>query len=356
MTDSQAARARRRALDEEGLLEDLGRLANRAFGPEPSAFADLVGRAQEVLDGESPVLRPRDGEGLPGGLLDLPDLPVLLLPDLHARADFLAAVLTWRPPLDPGGSDAMPTVLHLLSQGKLLLLCLGDAFHGEGQDAALRWNLAIPEYESGWASAPAMDEEMGRALACVELILRLKLAFPESFHYLKGNHDNVANEEGRGDHPFYKYAYEGEMTASWFAHRYGDELRAAYRSLELSLPVLARGRHFVASHAEPAFPLKAGDILEYRRRPDVVEALTWTPNDGALPGSVFSSLRSLLGTRALGSRWFGGHRPVEGRYALRQHGRYIQFHRPGHRNVVLLKAGKSPDAARDVLDLDPPSS
>jgi hypothetical protein len=303
-----------------------------------------VAEARRVLAGEDHRLRPRDEDGLPGGLLDLPDLPVVILPDLHGRADFLAAVLAWRPPL--GGAGAR--LADLLGRGEAILLSLGDAFHSEGRDAALRWALAAGEYASGWRESPAMDEEMGRALACVELILRAKAAFPSTFHYLKGNHDNVTNEEGRGDHPFYKYAAEGEMTASWFRRRYGRDLAEAYRAFELDLPLVARGARFVASHAEPAFALSPADIIAYRRRPEVAEALTWTANDCAEAGSVGESLAALLGGAARGSRWFGGHRPVDGPYALRQGGFYVQFHRPDRRNLVLIRPGEEPDPDRAV--------
>jgi hypothetical protein len=332
------------------ILEEAATLAARGRPPEPEALAALVAEVQALLDAEPPSLRPRDPEGLPGGLLDLPDLPVLILPDLHGRVDFLAAALAWEPPLGLAGS---PSLALLLERGEALLLCLGDAFHTEGPGAAKRWTGALREFRGGWTRHLLMDEEMGAVLSCVELILRAKAAFPKVFHYLKGNHDNIADEEGRGDHSFYKFALEGAMTASWFALRFGAELAAAYRRLELSLPLAARGLRFVASHAEPAFPLRPQDIVGYRRRPEVVEALTWTPNDVAQPDSVPDSLAALLGSAAgdTGALWFAGHRPVPGLYALRQGGRFVQFHNPLKRVVVFLRPGEAPDPARCVLEL-----
>jgi len=330
-----------------------------------------VSAALEALENEDPLLRPRNSSGRPGGLLDLPDLPTVILPDLHTRAGFLAAALSWRPPLGPrganprasswlpfgvrprpaGGAEARgsPRLAELLASGEAILLCLGDVFHSEGRDAPQRWARAEREYGYGWnLPSPAMDEEMGRALACVELILRAKAAFPRNFHYLKGNHDNVVNEEGNGDHPFYKFAEEGAMAASWFAARYGRDLQAAYRAFELSLPLAARGARFVASHAEPAFVLGPEDIIEARNRPQVAEALTWTGNGEALPGSVAAGLDLLLGQRASGARWFGGHRPVPGSYSLRADGLYVQFHNPLKQGLVLILPGEAPDPDRVV--------
>jgi hypothetical protein len=334
----------------KALIETAEELSARSFLPSEAGLTRVVADALRVLEGESRVLRPEASDGLPGGLLDLPDLPVVIVPDLHARPDFLAAVLSWRPPLSRADGSS-PTLSQLLEAHEAVLLCLGDAFHSEGAVAASRWSLAMREYLGGWKSFAAMDEEMVGALSCVELILRTKQVFPTAFHYLKGNHDNIANEEGRGDHPFYKYALEGEMTSSWFSLRFGEELKSAYRNCELLFPVLARGARFVASHAEPATVVSAGDIIEYRRKPELVEALTWTPNDGAMPGSVSRSLAKLLGPAATGARWFGGHRPVDGRYVLRQDGLYVQFHNPSQWNVALIRPGEAPDPAVIIYNL-----
>lgn len=278
-------------------------------------------------------------------MLALPDSPVLILPDLHTRTAFLASALAWRP------EGQGPSMAELLERGEASMLCLGDIFHSEGELGSRSWKAALREYAGGWERSGAMDEEMGRALSCLELLLRAKEAFPRNFHCLKGNHDNIVNEDAHGDHGFYKFALEGEMASSWFGLRYGLELQAEYRCLELSLPLAARGRRFVASHAEPAFALSATDIVEYRSRPEVVEALIWTPNEGAEPGSVAASLSALLGAEAEGSRWFGGHRPVQGLFALRQEGRYVQFHNPERHVVAFIPPGGRPDPERVIREL-----
>lgn len=232
------------------------------------------------------------------------------------------------------------------------MVCLGDLFHSETGTGLRRWLAAYEEYLSGWARHAAMDEEMGLCLATLVLVLESKKAFPSHFHCLKGNHDNIANEEGRGDHPFYKFAAEGEMVASWFEASYGADLLAAVREFELALPLVALGDRFATSHGEPAFAIGRDDLIEYRSRPEIVEALIWTPNDGAEAFSVERSLRLLRGGDAdPGERWFGGHRPVEGRYALRSEGRYIQFHAPEAWRVAYLLPGRDPDPERDIIDI-----
>jgi hypothetical protein len=336
------------ASERQGFAKRAFELAEASAPPSRREFAAAVEAALAVLEAEDPVLRPRDSSRRPGGLLDLSDLPTVLVPDLHARPAFLASVFDWRPPLSPGRSS----LASLLASGEANLVCLGDLFHSEAGGARERWLRAYREYASGWASREVMDEEMARSLAVARIVLEAKSAFPRNFHCLKGNHDNIADEEGRGDHGFYKFAAEGAMVASWFRESYGGALQARYRELELDLPVLALGARFAASHAEPAFALGREDAVEYRTRPEVVEALIWTPNDEAEPGSVARSLEALLGEdRAAGALWFAGHRPVAGRYALRAGGRFVQFHEPGSRRVAFLMPGRDPDPDRDILDL-----
>jgi len=334
----------------EAFLAEAEAIALRSVPPPQPEFKAALAAARTALSLEAPALRPRDGRDLPGGILNLPKLPTALLPDLLARPEFLAAALAWRPPHCPA------PLAELLERGEANLVCLGDLFHSEAGGAAATWKAASLEYLSGWKKRGVMDAEMGRALAVALLVLRCKAAFPKVFHCLKGNHDNIANEEGRGDHPFYKYAIEGEMASSWFLESYGQELLSAYREFELDLPLVARGEHFVASHAEPAFALREADIVEYRLRPDVVEALIWTPNDGAEAGSVEASLAALLGSRAKGALWFGGHRPIEAglRYQLRARGRYVQFHAPEHRRLAWLDPGRNPEPERDILSIEAP--
>jgi hypothetical protein len=331
------------------LLARAAGLAAKPSLPSQDELRDLVESAYAALRADPPELRPHDSGGEPGGLLKLPALPTILVPDIHARPDLLAEVLAWEGPCDsPFGSP----LAFLLAEGKATLLCLGDLFPTEWKGAPQRWARALDEYLAGFSKHRWMNDEMALALSSLAIVLEAKTAFPRFFHFLKGNHDNISNDDERGDMPFYKFAAEGEMVTSWFDRAYGVELRRRLRQVELEYPVLALGDRFVASHGEPAFAIRAEDAIEYRRRPDLVYALIWTPNDGAEKGSVERSLEALLGGAqaggAEGALWFGGHRPIEGRYALRADGRYVQFHNPGQHQVALLLPGRDPDPERDI--------
>jgi hypothetical protein len=94
------------------------------------------------------------------------------------------------------------------------------------------------------------------------------------------------------------------------------------------------------------------EVLEYRRRSDVVEGFTWTDNDAAEAGSVEGMIRHYLPE----DQWekafyFGGHRPVSGLYRTRAEGRYVQFHNPMKYVIAELKAEDDIKLARDIREL-----
>ena len=297
-----------------------------------------------------PSVRPRAREGsYPGGLIQLPpDKPCVLVPDVHARPDFIESLLL---SVFPGIEGTLDTAL---AKGLATLVFLGDIPHAEGELAARRWNRAyeriVRTHDAHAILCPEMDEEMSLSLAALLAVIDVQCRNPSSVFCLKGNHDNMTNAADHGDLPFYKYADEGRMGALWLEMRYGEKIAHLIRRYELSLPVVACGPNFCASHAEPAFPLDKERIISFKEHPDVVQALIWTANDEAKPGSVARSLEALLdsGEIAQHSVWFSGHRPVRDNFALRANGQLVQIHNPGLWHVVLL----SPNAKQaDFYDV-----
>ena len=58
--------------------------------PDKTAYMHLLGGFNAVLQSENNWLRPADSNGLPGGIVTLrQDLDTLIVPDLHARMDFI---------------------------------------------------------------------------------------------------------------------------------------------------------------------------------------------------------------------------------------------------------------------------
>lgn len=314
---------------------------------------DLLGlflRAAVSMERLDPQIRPKTADGHAGGLIELdPRTPCLILPDLHARPQVLDALVETLPPID--GQDGSLTVRTALEEGLLQVVMLGDGPHSEGQAGATRWKLAYLEYLGGWKTDASMAEEMRLAFSAMEKVARLLLDYPERFFFLKGNHDNIKNREGGGDHGFGKYAEEGAMAADWTMRVMGRDFINAYEAFERTLPLMARGGGFLACHAEPAFPMTPADVLEGRARGDVVEALTWTDNNAADEVAVVRTLRAFLPESAKPGVIFGGHRPVIDRFNLRSSGLYVQIHDLKRMQGALVWPDRPFDPVGDIIDL-----
>ncbi|MCG8481203.1 MAG: metallophosphoesterase [Spirochaetales bacterium] len=329
----------------------IGRLRRIAADPKPPSADELASDMEgvcEVLADEDPSLRPRDESGRPGGLIRLrPELPAVVVPDIHARVDLMTTVLSASFP--EHGIDV--PLLSALAADRAQLVMVGDYVHGEAR-ARARWVRAFEEFTEGYRHHAAMDEEMRESLAVLRIVAVLKSTYPDRVHGLKGNHENITNEEGAGNHRFGKFVYEGAMVAAYMQRFYRGEATEAVYRFEKSLPLMAVGARYVVTHAEPERLFRSEEIVEYRDRPDVVEGLTWTDNDAAQDGSVAATLAHYLPHCSEGEAiHLGGHRPVTGRYALRAGGRYVQFHNPSRLIVALPPANRRFDPERDVVEL-----
>lgn len=326
---------------------ELDRYRSASSIPMLSQLDSVLSGVNGVLAAEDEALRPRDREGVPGGLVELDgSLPTVLLPDIHARPGLLWAALNF--PL-PGQT----TVLESIASGAIQFVCLGDYFHGEGR-VRMRWRRALEEFADGFRSHRAMDAEMTESLAVLTIIARLKRTFPNRVHLLKGNHENIANESGGGNYPFGKYAYEGQMVFDYLQLVYNRELIARLYEFEKRLPLLAIGRYFLITHAEPARFFSREEVIEYRQRDEVIYGLTWTDNGDSEPGAVKAMLDHYLGEEESKTAFhFGGHRPVTDRYNVRAAGRYVQIHNPSRYIMALLAPDRPVDLSRDVIELGP---
>lgn len=312
--------------------------------PEPDHFSNLVAHMVDVLQFEESTTRPRDSSGRPGGLINLrSDLPTLLVPDLHARRGLIVAILQHE-------IDGI-SVAALLQKKELQMVCLGDGLHSEN-DTTARWRQAYGEFAGNFSEHDIMDEEMCEGLGLMEMIFQLKIAFPQHFHFLKGNHENILNEEADGNIPFMKKALEGAMVRSYFSVFYGDRLLHIYAGMEKNLPLLARGGSFLVSHAEPKRVYSSGDVIEYRSHPDVIFGLTWTPDDVADEKNVEVMLESYLPGKG---RWyFAGHRNISGRYRQKYNGRFIQIHNRTRYQVAYVPCDRLFEPSQDIICLPQP--
>lgn len=323
----------------ETLLDILG----RAGTPPAKDYAALVTEATVVLEHEESGLRPPDEFALPGGLLILkPHVPTIVVPDLHARTDFFMSVMECTM---PGGT----TLLDSLARGSINIVCLGDGFHAEGR-ARKRWENASREHAGCFAAHDAMDDEMRESMGLMEMVMRCKTAFPVNFHFLKGNHENVLNEEGDGNHSFRKFVDEGAMVRDYLVRFYGLPFLENYARFEKSLPVAAVGQRFMASHAEPLGFYPSRQVINARKNPETVLGLTWTDNDEAEPESVSLMLMHYL-PAVPGARYLGGHRAFKGVYRLRADGKFVQINNPEKFIVAWLMPDRDFNPETDIGEI-----
>ncbi len=327
------------------LLSALAAVLARKQPPDGDTILRLIDAAQHAEDTQSEQMRPRDVRGRRGGLIRLvDDLPTVIVPDLHARADFLYSIFAAQV------GDGL-TLSEALARGDVQVVCVGDAFHTERRGAQ-RWKRALDEYQKGFKKHEAMDAEMRDSFGVIEMVLEAKIAFPGRFHFLKGNHENIANESGDGNHGFRKYALEGPMVRDYVTRFYGETFLQRYYEFEKSLPLLVIGTGFLISHAEPATFFEEARVINFRDDPEVIEGLTWTDNGAAEEQSVQQMLEHYLGdTDASRTVYFGGHRPVGGLYTKRADDQYIQFHNPDRFIVVRIVDGSQFHAEQDVLEI-----
>lgn len=333
------------------ILESIININSQKKLPESEPLETLILDTLKTLQNESIMYREKSSDGFPGGLLNFcserfNDLPVIIVPDLHGRVEFLPNLLQQN--IVPGFEG---NVIEALSEGKVIVICVGDGMHGESRVFA-RWKQSYLEWNNGNILSDSMCAEMAENLCVMQTVMILKNSFPYHFHFLKGNHENIMDEDGGGNYSFRKFALEGEMTREFMATKYGQEILYEYYNFEKNLPVCAVTQKCCVSHGEPAAAFKKKDIINYADNPEVVYGFTWTANDEAIPGSV-QKLFSRLNKNYKGKKyiWFGGHRPVDGNFALRQNDSYVQIHNPYKFNVAVVDSRKEFNPELDIISV-----
>ena len=316
--------------------------------PSYEFINSLVKKVCSVLVNEPFSYRPVNCVGQPGSLLKLYEedkrcLPVVIVPDIHARPDFIKNILDCTLP------QLKLTVKEALEQNKIDVVCVGDAVHTEL--SSMRWKLISAEFEEGNFTGHYMQDEMIVTLSTLCALMSLKISFPENFHFLKGNHENILNSNFGGDYAFYKYADEGEMVKRFIQEYYDEKLLNLIAQYENLLPLMAYGKNYVVSHAEPADFYTTEQLVDARFEDSVVEGLIWTRNGQVKKSTVVPILNELLGKKAARKAlYFSGHRPVKENYALRQNGKLVQIHNPHKQNIVLVEPNKNFDFEKDIIN------
>lgn len=313
--------------------------------PDIDSYQKLLKQVKRKLLYEANVIRPHNKAGFPGGIVYLKkNLPTIIIPDLHARMDFFLNVLFYKD--STGLSNLQKLGLNLLQ-----IVCVGDGFHAE-ERAQKRWLLALEEFNNEYEDHKNIDQEMKESFNLMEMVMRTKIAFPEVFHFLKGNHENIANETNHGNHPFRKFAFESPMVTFYVKNFYGEAFLQDYSKFEKCLPIIAVGRNFLVSHAQPLQFYDKETLIEYWSNPDAIEGLTWTDNDLSKQGTVQKMLKYYIDPMFYkNSLYFAGHRAIKEKYSLLEKGRFVQLHNPDKFSIANIQISQKVNLDNIVMEL-----
>ena len=216
------------------------------------ALLDLVGGSLGMMDASaaldcllevnrgqaSVAYRPPADDGLPGGLVELPEeiVPVII-GDLHANLDNLFKILCEN------------RFVEELQLGRAAIILLGDAVHREDES-----RLA----------------EMESSVVMMDFVLQMMRAFPGLFIYLRGNHDSFSHEVTK------EGVEQGRLWRRRLREIRGDRYLEQMELFYERLPYAAVSKGFVACHAGPPLEKVSRETLvNIRRHPRLMHQLTW---------------------------------------------------------------------------------
>lgn len=296
------------------------------------------------------------------------DIPTIVISDLHTRRDFLYNTLSQK-------SATGVTVLDLLKQGKINVVCLGDIMHSEQrvvwdmhvlivkhkadnaqvyQDNKEEWDqylednrrynkishsiqvkkrakqdaskevLELTQLRKRVEPVEAkmvenvMEAETVHSLGLAKMIMDLKVSFSDNFHCVRGNHDAIKGmvmpngERGMAG----KYGAEQTVLQSKAIEKLlGEDVVDQYAEFEDQLPLVIKSKNVVAMHSAPREALSAVDINS--RTPKATESITWARREEE---PVVDGL--LANLKVPNSRLFVGHTNSAG-YTTSPEGKYI---------------------------------
>jgi hypothetical protein len=244
--------ARRRALRRTGeiyggILEPLA----------PRGALDLLRRVNDLMERE-PYRREAD-DGRPGGIVELPAHKTpIVVGDLHGRVDNLLTLLSHN------------AFLESLEKEQAALVILGDAVHPEGPDDL---------------------QDMHGSVLIMDLIFRLKAAFPSGVFFLLGNHDSFSAELMKDGVP--QGVLWDKCLTELRGHEYRDEMQRFYTLC----PLLLVSDDFVACHAgAPRMGVTREMLVDVRQHPALLYELTWNRQKtrGYAGGYTRTDVRRLL--------------------------------------------------------------
>ncbi len=177
-------------------------------------------------------------DGTPGGIIRFPDeMPVVIMGDVHARADNILRVIT------EGG------MLTALEQNRVCLVFLGDLLHSEAQGEL---------------------EDMTSSVLVLDLFSMLKLRFPRNVFYIHGNHESFSPDISKGGVP------QGLLFRKHLKRRRGKAYVNEIKTLFNGLAFVVHGNEFAACHGAPVRSrVDHQTLVNIRLYPGIQNEMIW---------------------------------------------------------------------------------
>lgn len=306
----------------DNLLENFKQLSERKTPESREFYESSLDKATEILKTEK-------------GIIELnKNVPTIVVSDIHARPEFLIKLLEKE--LDIDGKKVK--VFDLFKNNQINIVCVGDGMHTSNAKA---WQ--EPDFD--------FDKEMADGLCVMKMAMDLKINFPNNFHFLRGNHEDIYSGAGK------EGVHQINQTRDWFEENFGLDFVKKWSRFEKSLPIIAKGENFVVTHAAPDV-VHAKESVELKDI-NTVYAYTTSENRFQEPNPVAETqfrekidgnLRNL--NMPEDSKWFIGHRTTGDKlYRSQFDGQLIQINKDDGFVVAIIPNNEEFDPEKDVIDL-----
>ncbi len=286
-------------------LGELTEFANRDHLENPETYRAAIDGVLDVLYKEE-------------GLIRLYPSPTIIVPDIHARRGMLIDILSCQLPEGPYAGNR---IFELLQKRLINMVCIGDIVHSE-----VRSDWVIND--NGDWTVELLEKEMTRSLGAATIIMYLKMQYPEHFHCLRGNHDDIAGELTEDFRKFVGVRYENnermmvngrpmltsgkgesKIVREWILMRsgWGPTFLQLWSQFDRALPIFAAGGYYAISHTLPQMSLTVSNMRNKNRPPRITFELT--SQRGENREAMYRTLEN-LGIIHTVRRWFHGHTHV----------------------------------------------
>lgn len=211
LLDDLDLRGRLEQCRHQDLLE-IRHFYGQKINPLPCKTAlNTIRAVNTLLPKES--FRPLNDKGVTGGIIEIPPhISPVIVGDLHAHVDNFLKILSEN------------SILDSLRQKTAAIIILGDAVHSEHADE-------MDDFES--------------SMLMMDLIFRLKLTFPKTFFYLRGNHDSFSPEINKNG------VLQGELFKEYLQEIRGKIYVNEMQSFYNNLAYVVTSDSFLCCHAGP---------------------------------------------------------------------------------------------------------